>query len=92
MISLAKLAPRHGYQIKWALAFPDSPPGTSEFLLSRAIDEMRNAGVSVATFGAGAKDSIEVVDNIKGIKAKLLSEVYKAIVHSFSLTNKSRYR
>lgn len=53
---------------------------------------MRNAGVHRATFGAGAKDSLEVIDNIKGIKAKLLSQVYQAIVSSFSLTNKSRYR
>ena len=92
MISLAKLAPEHGYQIKWALAFPNSPQGTSEKLLSYAIEEMRNAGVVSATFGAGAKDSLDVIDNIKGVKAKLLSQVYQAIVSSFSLTNKSRYR
>jgi len=56
------------------------------------IDEMRNAGIVMATFGAGAKDTLEVIDNIGGVKAKLLSEVYQAIVRSFSLTNKSRYR
>lgn len=92
LISLAKLAPEHGYQIKWALAFPGSPQGTSEYLLSYVIKEMRDAGVRRATFGAGAKDSLEVVDNIKGIKAKLLSRTYQAIVNSFHLTNKSRYR
>ena len=53
---------------------------------------MRNAGIVMATFGAGAKDTLEVIDNIGGVKAKLLSEVYQAIVRSFSLTNKSRYR
>jgi aspartyl-tRNA synthetase len=92
LISVAKLAPEHGYQIKWALAFPDSPQGASEKLLSYVIGEMRNAGVFCATFGAGAKDTLEVIDNIKGVKAKLLSQVYQAIVNSFSLTNKSRYR
>ena len=92
LISLAKLSPEHGYQIKWALAFPDSPQGTSEYLLHHAIGIMRDAGVHTATFGAGAKDSLEVIDNIKGIKAKLLSQMYEAIVSSFSLTNKSRYR
>ncbi|KZP05302.1 aspartyl-tRNA synthetase cytoplasmic [Athelia psychrophila] len=92
LISLAKLAPEHGYQIKWALAFPDSPQGTSEYLLYHVIGVMRDAGVHSATFGAGAKDSLEVVDNIKGIKAKLLSQMYQAIVSSFSLTNKTRYR
>jgi len=91
-LSLAKLAPEHGYQIKWCLAFPNSPQGTSEYLLHHVIGELRNAGVSVATFGCGAKDSIEVVDNIWGIKAKLLSEIYKSIVNMFHLTNKSRYR
>ncbi|KAF7979700.1 hypothetical protein HWV62_41034 [Athelia sp. TMB] len=92
LISLAKLSPEHGYQIKWALAFPGSPQGTSEYLLHHAISIMRDAGVHTATFGAGAKDSLEVIDNIKGIKAKLLSQMYEAIVSSFSLTNKSRYR
>jgi aspartyl-tRNA synthetase len=92
LISLAKLAPEHGYQIKWVLAFPNSPQGTSEKLLSYAIEEMRSAGVVSATFGAGTKDSLDVIDNIKGIKAKLLSQVYQAIVSSISLTNKSRYR
>lgn len=92
LVSLAKLAPAHGYQIKWALTFPGSPQGTSEYLISHVIEEMRNAGVTTATFGAGAKDTVEVIDNIKGIKAKLLSEVYRAIVSLFSLTNKSQYR
>jgi hypothetical protein len=56
------------------------------------IEGMRNAGVTTANFGAGAKDTVEVTDNIKVIKAKLLSEVYKVIVSLFSLTNKSQYR
>jgi aspartyl-tRNA synthetase len=81
----------HGYQIKWALTFP-RPQGTSEYLISHVIEEMQNAGVTTANFGAGAKDTVEVIDNIKGINAKLLSEIYKAIVNLFSLTNKSQYR
>lgn len=40
---------------------------------------------------AGAKDPLEVIDNIKGVKAKLLEQVYPAVVSSFSLTNKPCY-
>jgi len=60
LISVAKLAPEHGYQIKWVLAFPNSPQGTSEGLLSYVIGKMRNAGIVMAIFGAGAKDTLEV--------------------------------
>ena len=53
---------------------------------------MQSEGVPVATFGAGAKDHLDVVDNIKGIESKLLSHLYNRIVHLFPLLNKSRYR
>jgi hypothetical protein len=74
------------------IAFPNSSQGASEKLLSYVIDEMRNTGIVMATFGAGAKDTLEVIDNIRGVEAKLMSQVYKAIVSSFYLANKSRYR
>ncbi|KZP07700.1 hypothetical protein FIBSPDRAFT_1052820 [Athelia psychrophila] len=57
-------------KIKWALAFLDSPQRTSEYLLYHVIGVMRDAGVHSATFVTGAKGSLEVVDNIKGIRAK----------------------
>jgi aspartyl-tRNA synthetase len=45
-----------------------------------------------ATFGAGVREAIEIVDNIKAVRAKFLSKLYNAIMSSFNLANKSRYR
>ncbi|KAF8340653.1 uncharacterized protein EI90DRAFT_3285967 [Cantharellus anzutake] len=92
LVVLAQLAPQNGYQIKWSLAFPDSPPGTSEFLNSHVMEEMRKTGVSRATFGVGAADKMEAVENLSGFRTKALAEAYSSIAKAFHLTNKSDYR
>ena len=92
LVVLAKLSRENGYQIKWSLAFPESPPGTSEFLNSRVMEEMRKAGVFRATFGVGAADKMDPVENLSGFRTKALAEAYSPIVRAFHLTNKSDYR
>ena len=92
LVVLAKLSRENGYQIKWSLAFPESPPGTSEFLNSHVMEEMRKAGVYRATFGVGAADKMDPVENLSGFRTKALAEAYSPIVKAFHLTNKSDYR
>ena len=67
-------------------------PGTSECLVHHVVCTLRDAGFVNATFGAGVREAIEIVDNIKAVRAKFLSAFYNAIVNSFNLANKSRYR
>jgi len=56
------------------------------------LRDRRDAERCRGYFGADAKDTIlEVIDNIGGVKAKLLSQVYQAIISSSPLTNKPRY-
>lgn len=77
---LHQLAPQNGVQIKWCLSWPSSPGGTSEFLLHHAVELLLKEGIPKATFGAGARDKLVAADHIKGVKAKLLAEVYSGIV------------
>lgn len=92
LVVLAQLGKPNGYQIKWSLAFPGAPKGTSEYLLSHVMEEMQKAGVPTATFGVGASDTMKTVENLGGIRSKWLADAYGVIAKSFHLTNKSDYR
>jgi lysylphosphatidylglycerol synthetase-like protein (DUF2156 family) len=92
MIVLHQLAPEHGFQIKWTLMFPGAPNGTSELLVTTAMRTLAHAGVTTATFGAGAKDTFEAVNGIGSIRARILADVYKGISKTFGLTRKSHFR
>lgn len=92
LVVLAKLSQDHGYQIKWSLAFPDCPKGTSEYITYKAIEAMAKAGVNQATFGVGAAESLDAVDNVGALTAKALSKVYGGITQTFGLTRKSEFR
>jgi len=56
------------------------------------MEEMRKAGVYRATFGVGAADKMDPVENLSGFRTKALAEAYSPIVKAFHLTNKSDYR
>ena len=64
MVVLAQLAPKHGFQIKWALEFPGAPLGAIEYILAHVIKKLGDAGVKSATFGVGATGKFQVVENI----------------------------
>jgi len=89
---LHKLAPSHGYQIKFALDFPGSPNGAIEALIAKAIQSLSSAGVTTVTFGAGAMADIVVGSNMGGMKAKLLSKTYKTVIKQLKLVQKSEFR
>lgn len=77
MIVLEQLAPEHGFQIKWSLMFPGAPNGTSEMLITTAMRALAEEGVTTATFGAGAKETLDVVNGIGATRGKILSHMYK---------------
>lgn len=89
---LAQLAPIHGFQIKWALEFPDAPLGAIEYILASVIKKLGDAGVRSATFGAGATGSLRSVDNIGGFKVRTLEKTYNGISHTFHLASKGDFR
>ncbi|CAL1708334.1 unnamed protein product [Somion occarium] len=92
LVVLAQLAPIHGFQIKWALEFPDAPLGAIEYILASVIKKLGDAGVRSATFGAGATGSLRSVDNIGGFKVRTLEKTYNGISHTFHLASKGDFR
>ena len=92
MVVLAQLAPRHGFQIKWALEFPGAPLGAIEYILAHVIKKLGDAGVKSATFGAGATGRLEAVENVHGFRVKTLEKAYNGLSSTFNLTNKGDFR
>ncbi|KAH8079405.1 aspartyl-tRNA synthetase, cytoplasmic [Cristinia sonorae] len=92
LVVLAQLSPVHGFQIKWALEFPDAPLGAIEYILAFVIKKLGDAGVRTATFGAGATGTLQRVDNVGGFKVRTLEKTYNGISHTFHLTGKGDFR
>ena len=92
MVVLAQLAPKHGFQIKWALEFPGAPLGAIEYILTHVIKKLGDAGVKTATFGAGATGTMEPVENIGGFRVRTLQKAYNGLSSTFNLTNKGDFR
>ncbi|KAK2030149.1 aspartyl-tRNA synthetase [Colletotrichum zoysiae] len=88
MVVLAQLAPRYGWQVKWALDFPDAPNGTIEVLVEYALSCISGP----VTFGAGVSDRLVPGEHLHGIRARFLSKVYAGIVKSLGLGKKAEFR
>ncbi|KAJ0162751.1 Aspartate--tRNA ligase, cytoplasmic [Colletotrichum tanaceti] len=88
MVVLARLAPRHGWQIKWALDFPDAPNGTIEVLVEYALSCISGP----VTFGVGVSDRFVPGEHLHGVRAKFLSKTYAGIVKSLGLGKKAEFR
>lgn len=89
---MAQLAPRHGWQAKYSLDFPDAPSGTVEYLTTHVISAANNAGIKSLTFGGGAAAHLTPGHHLSGTKVKLLSAAYDGIVKQFHLNRKSEFR
>ncbi len=92
MVVLAQLAPKHGFQIKWALEFPGAPLGAIEYILTYVIKKLGDAGVKSATFGAGAIERMHPAENVRGFRVKALEKAYNGLSTTFHLTNKGDFR
>ncbi|KAK2059157.1 aspartyl-tRNA synthetase [Colletotrichum caudatum] len=88
MVVLAQLAPRYGWQVKWALDFPDAPNGTIEVLVEYALSCISGP----VTFGAGVSDRLVPGEHLHGVRARFLSKVYAGIVKSLGLDKKAEFR
>ncbi|KAF5693668.1 aspartyl-tRNA synthetase [Fusarium globosum] len=88
MVVLAKLAPRHGWQVKWALDFPGAVNGAIEVLVSFALQNVSGK----VTFGAGVSEKLTPGEHVGGIRAKFLSASYRSIVDSLGLRRKASFR
>lgn len=88
MVVLHKLAPRHGWQVKWALDFPGSVNGAIEVLIEFVLQSVTGQ----VTFGVGVSEKLTPGDNLTGIRARFLASTYKSIVDNLGLRRKADFR
>ncbi|KAM9883523.1 Aspartate-tRNA ligase, cytoplasmic 1 [Verticillium dahliae] len=88
LVVLAQLAPRHGWQVKWALDFPGAPNGTIDVLIETALASITGS----VTFGVGASEKLTPGEQLHGTRAKFLAKTYEAIVKSLGLNRKTEFR
>ncbi|KAL8843640.1 MAG: hypothetical protein Q9170_000144 [Blastenia crenularia] len=92
LVVLARLAPEHGFQVKWSLDFPGAPSGTIEYLIVHALNGAKQAGAKQVTFGASAVDSLTPVHHLNGLNVKTLSRTYHTIASQLKLLQKGEFR
>ena len=88
LVVLHKLAPRHGWQVKWALDFPGAVNGAIEVLIQYALTCVSGQ----VTFGAGVSEKLTPGENLHGIRARFLATTYNSIVDSLGLRKKASFR
>ncbi|KAI0132010.1 hypothetical protein BJ170DRAFT_665262 [Xylariales sp. AK1849] len=88
LVVLAQLAPRHGWQAKWAFDFPSAPNGTIEVLVDHAL----NSVTGDVTFGAGVSKKLTPGAQLHGVRAKFLANTYDIIIKSLKLDRKAGFR
>ncbi|TQV96611.1 hypothetical protein V2A60_003003 [Cordyceps javanica] len=88
MVVLAKLSPKHGWQVKWALDFPGAVNGAIEVLIGFALSSVSGQ----VTFGAGVSQKLTAGEHLHGIRARFLATTYSSIVESLGLRRKASFR
>ncbi|KAL9562871.1 hypothetical protein ACKAV7_013057 [Fusarium commune] len=88
LVVLAKLAPRHGWQVKWALDFPGAVNGVIEALIAHALSNVQGQ----VTFGAGVSEKLTPGEHIGGLRARFLATTYRSIISSLGLRRKATFR
>lgn len=89
---MAEIAPRHGWQAKYTLDFPDAPSGTIEAITIHALQAAAAAGVQQVSFGGGASPHLLPGHHMTGTKVKVLQATYDGIIKQFNLVRKSEFR
>ncbi|KAH8172709.1 tRNA synthetases class II (D, K and n) domain-containing protein [Sarocladium implicatum] len=88
LVVLHKLAPRYGWQVKWALDFPGSVNGAIEVLIDYALSSVTGK----VTFGVGVSEKLTAGEHLHGIRAKFLATTYSSIVDTLGLRKKADFR
>lgn len=88
MVVLHRLAPRYGWQVKWALDFPGATNGAIEAVVDHAL----NSVTGRLTFGAGVSEKLTPGEHMSGMRARFLAATYRSIVDSLGLRRKATFR
>lgn len=88
LVVLHKLAPRYGWQVKWALDFPGAVNGAIEVLISHVLASVTGQ----VTFGVGVSEKLTPGEHLHGIRARFLASTYSSIVENLGLRRKADFR
>ena len=88
LVVLHKLAPRYGWQVKWALDFPGSVNGAIEVLIDFALSSVTGR----VTFGVGVSEKLTPGEHLHGLRARFLASTYRSIVENLGLRRKADFR
>lgn len=88
LVVLAKLSPKHGWQVKWALDFPGAVNGAIEVLVEYTLGSVSGQ----VTFGVGVSEKLTPGEHLHGIRARFLATTYSTIVDRLGLRRKASFR
>ena len=84
-IGLTKIGARKGYVLDPCIAAPQSPRGTSEFLVTHALAILREEGVDYMTFGLEALPQIGDTTGMPALFIKAMHRSYGKIFETLGL-------
>ncbi|WFD34307.1 aspartate--tRNA ligase [Malassezia cuniculi] len=89
MVVLAQLGSEFGFQVKWAISFPDAPSGAIEYTIMHALDTVAGSPI---TFGTAATSRVTAVHGLSSVAFRVLSSVYNNFAEKLHLLNKGDFR
>ena len=84
-IGLTKIGAKKGYVLDPCIAAPQSPRGTSEFLVTHALAILREEGIDYMTFGLEALPGIGETTGLPSIFTKAMHRSYGKIFDTLGL-------
>jgi lysylphosphatidylglycerol synthetase-like protein (DUF2156 family) len=92
VLSAVWLQTRAGYLLEHHLVAPDAPIGTSEVLVTRALEAFRRDGCECATFGPAPAAELGHVWNLSPWSERLARAGFRAAGRLFHLDARTHYR
>ena len=89
LVVLTQLSKEHGWQVKWALDFPDAPHGAIDALIHLALSTVQGQPI---TFGSGVSEQLVPIHHVHGLRSRVLSRTYAGIIRSLRLGQKAQFR
>lgn len=91
VVFLHEIAAKKGWLLQLLLTTPDAPNGTSEFLVTSAIEILRKEGCTYLTFGSALKQEIGLIKGLGKPSSYLARIIYRGAKKVFPLDGRRKY-
>jgi lysylphosphatidylglycerol synthetase-like protein (DUF2156 family) len=92
VLSLLRVQVRRGWVFEHLVALPDAPQGTTELLVTSALDVLRGEGCRYATFGPSTLERLGRMWNVGSYGEAVGRAVFSSTARFFHLQSLSHYR